>query len=158
MMTQRLSALLLLAGLSACQHLPPRADHSGGPIEVLSVRPAYRSDGRAEIALLISVDNVQPQPGAAKSVRWRMWLRRHRFAEGEQLVNQLLLPQAATRFELVLPLALRKAPAAADLAPVELSIRGDLTVVIGGTEQTLPFAKTAIVEAPTRPHSGPDED
>ena len=157
-MTQRLLALLLLAGPSACQRVPPRADQSGGPIQVLTVMPAYRSDGRAEITLLMSVDNGQPQPGAAKSVRWRMWLRRHRFAEGEQLVSQLLLPQAATRFELVLPLALRKAPAAADLGPVEVSIRGDLTMIIGGAEQTLSFAKTAVVEAPSRPRGGLDED
>ncbi|HME89961.1 MAG TPA: hypothetical protein VKE49_00950 [Myxococcaceae bacterium] len=151
-------ALLLLAGSWACQRVPPPGNGPGGPIQVLSVRPAYRSDGKAEITLLMSVDNGHAQPGEVKSVRWRLSLRRRRFAEGEQLVNQKLLPQAATRFELVLPIALRKAPAAAELAPVELSILGDLTVVIGGAEQTLPFAKTAVVEAPRRPHGISDED
>ena len=158
MMTQRQLALILLAGLSTCQRVPPGEDPPGGPIQVLSIKPAYRSDGRAEITLLMSVDNGHPQSGAVKSVSWRIWLRRLRFAEGQQLVNQSLLPQAATTFELVLPLALRKAPAAADLGRVELFIRGDLTVNIGGAEQTLSFAKTALVEAPSRPHGGPDED
>jgi len=150
MMTQRRLAFILLVGLSACQRVSPGADPPGGPIQVLSIKPAYRSDGGAEIALLMSVDNGQPQPGAVKSVVWRIWLRRLLFAEGQQLVNQSLLPQAATTFEVVLPLALRKAPAAADLSSVELSVRGDLTVVIGGAEQTLSFAKTAVVEAPSR--------
>jgi len=158
MMTQRPLALILLAGLSTCQRVPPGEDPPGGPIQVLSIKPAYRSDGRAEITLLMSVDNGQPQSGAVKSVSWRIWLRRLRFAEGQQLVNQSLLPQAATTFELVLPLALRKAPAAADLGSVELSIRGDLTVIIGGAEQTLSFAKTAVVEAPSRLRGSTGED
>lgn len=158
MMAARTLALLLLAALSACQRVPTRTDQPGGPVEVLSIKPAYHGDGRAEITLAVSVDNGQPQPGAAKSVKWRLWLRRRRFAEGEQLVDQVLLPQAATRFDLVLPLALRKAPAPADLGPVELSIQGDLTVVIGGAEQTLPFAKTAVVDGPNRRPGGLDED
>jgi len=158
MMTQRPLALILLAGLSACQRVPSSEDPPGGPVQVLSVKPAYHNDGRAEITLRMSVDNGQPHPGAVKSVRWRMWLRRIRFAEGEQLVNQSLLPQGTTTFQLVFPLGLRKAPAAADLGRVELSIQGDLTVNIGGAEQTLSFAKTALVEAPSRPHGGPDED
>lgn len=150
-------ALLWALSLLACHRVAPRRDDPRWPIQVLSVTPTYRSDGRADFTVLISVDNVQPEAGRTKSARWRIWLRNLWFAEGEQRVEQPLSPAAITRFELLVPLALRKPAGPADLATAELSIRGELTVVIGGAEQALPFAKTVFVQAPAN-RTGPDED
>lgn len=150
-------AMLLIVTLGACAGASRRPDRAGPPIEVLSVVPNYRADGRAEFTLLISVDNAQPLPGMTKSAHWRMWLRNRRFAEGEQRVEQPLAPSGPTRFEMLLPLALRKPPAPADLTPTELTIQGELTVAIGGADRTLPFKRTLTIDAPID-RTGPDED
>lgn len=150
-------AMLLIVMLAACARASRRPDGAGPHIELLSVTPNYRADGKAEFTLVISVDNAQPLPGTTKSAHWRMWLRNRRFAEGEQRVEQPLAPSGPTRFEMLLPLALRKAPAAADLTPTELTIQGELTVTIGGADRTLPFRRTLTIDAPID-RTGPDED
>jgi hypothetical protein len=91
-------------------------------------------------------------------VSWRIWIQRRWFAQGEQVVSQPIAAGGATRMELVLPLALRRAPAPAELVPVELTIRGELTALIGGVEETLGFARTLVVNAPSTRLGGVDED
>lgn len=150
-------ALLLLCHLFACRRVAAPREDTGGPVQVLSVTPSYGADGKADFTVLMSVRNDRREPASATRVKWRMRLRRRWFAEGEQLVDRPLLPAAATRFELVLPLALRKPPTASDLTAAELSIEGELAVLIGGDEQTLSFAKTLVVDAPAG-RAGPDED
>ena len=135
-----------------------RGDDPGGPVHVLSISPTYKSDGSADFNVVLAVANPEAQPGSATKVSWRIWLQRHLFAEGKQVLAQPLAGRSTTRFELVLPIALRRATSSADLLSVELSIRGDLTAEIGGSEETLPFAQTTRVNAPSNRTSGFEED
>jgi hypothetical protein len=160
-LTLRRATLTIVAfagTLGGCRSAAVRPDDSAGPVQVLSVTPTYRSDGGASFAVLIAVANHETQPGRATRVSWRIWLQRRWFAQGEQVLAQPIAAGGATRFELVLPLALRRPPAPADLVPVELSFRGDLTRVIGGSEETLPFARTLTVSAPNIRFSGAEDE
>jgi hypothetical protein len=144
--------------LAGCRTASVKPDDPAGPVQIRSVTPTYKSDGGADFTVSITFANPDPQPGSATRVTWRIWLQKHRFAEGEQLIAQPIAAGVTTPFQLVLPLALRRAPAAADLVPVEFSIRGDLTAVIGGAERTFPFARTLYVSAPSSRSFGADED
>jgi len=153
---QTIAVLAALVG--GCRRAPIRGDDAAGPVQVLSISPTYKSDGSADFSVVLAVANPEAQLGSATRVTWRIWLQRHLFAEGKQVLAQPLAARSTTRFELVLPIALRRATSPADLVPVELSIRGDLTAEIGGSEETLPFAQTMRVNAPSNRSSGFEED
>jgi hypothetical protein len=153
-----LTIAVLAALLGGCRRAQIRGDDPVGPVQVLSITPTYRSDGSADFSVLMAVANPEAQPGSATKASWRLWLQRRLFAEGEQVIAQKLTARSTTRFELMIPIALRRAAAPADLVPVELSIRGDLTAEIGGSEKTLPFAQTTRVNAPSNRAAGAEED
>ncbi len=148
----------LAAAIAGCRGASVKPEEPAGPVQVLSVTPTYKNDGGADFAVLIAVANPDPQPGNATRVSWRIWVQRRLFAEGEQVLSQPIAARVTTQFQLTLPLALRRAPATAELIPVEFSIRGDLTAVIGGAEETFSFARTLWVSAPSSRTSGADED
>jgi hypothetical protein len=147
----------LAAALGGCRSASIRPD-AGKAVQVLSITPVYKNDGGADFKVLMSLADPRGQAGIATRVSWRIWIQRRWFAEGEQVVSQPIAAGGTTRLELVLPLALRRAPAPAELVPVELMIRGELTAMIGGVEETLGFARTLVVNAPSTRLGGVDED
>ena len=147
----------LAAALGGCRSASIRPD-AGKAVQVLSITPVYKNDGGADFKVLMSLAHPRGQAGIATRVSWRIWIQRRWFAEGEQVVSQPIAAGGTTRLELVLPLALRRAPAPAELVPVELMIRGELTAMIGGVEETLGFARTLVVNAPSTRLGGVDED
>jgi len=149
--------LALAAALSGCRAAPVRPEPAQA-VQVLSITPVYKSDGGADFAVVMSVADLGGQEGLATRVSWRIWIQRRWFAQGEQVVSQPIAARGATRLELVLPLALRRTPTPAELVPIELTIRGELSALIGGVEETLGFARTLVVQAPSIRLGGADED
>ena len=153
-----LKMAVLAASLMACRTISTGQQAAASPVKVLSITPTYKSDGQADLAVVMEVLNAEAKAGSANRIEWRIWLYRRLFAQGEQLVSQPIGASGSTRLELVLPLALRRAAQAADLVPVELSIRGRLIAVIGGSETELPFAQTLTIRAPPAHSSGAEEE
>jgi len=152
-----LTILALAAALGGCRGAPIRPDPAQA-VQVLSITPVYKSDGGADFTVLLSVADPSGQAGLTTRVSWRIWIQRRWFSQGELVVSQPIAAGGTTRLELVLPLALRRTPAPAELVPTELTIRGELRALIGGVEETLGFARTLVVNAPSTRLGGTDED
>lgn len=152
-------ALLTVLALAAfsCKGAQLRPEPAQA-VQLLSITPVYKSDGGADFAVVMSVADPRGQAGMVTRVSWRIWIQRRWFAQGEQVVSQLIAGGGATRLEVVLPLALRRTPGPAELVPIEVTIRGELSASIGGVEEALGFARTLVVNAPSNRLGGADED
>ncbi len=126
----------------------PAGGQSRERVEVLGLSIAFVNEARAECRLRLSVHNPERTTGSVTRLSWELWVQRRGFAEGEQSLDQTLLPDSATQFELALPIALRRAPASPGTVEVETLVRGQLVAKLGGSEQQLSFEKRLRAKAP----------
>lgn len=138
----------------------PAGGRSREPVEVLGLSIAFINETRAECRLRLSVHNPERTAGSVTKLSWELWVQRRGFAEGEQSLDQTLLPASATQFELALPIALRRAPASPGTVEVEALVRGQLAANLGGSEQQLSFERRLRAKAPASPlwEVGVDEE
>jgi hypothetical protein len=144
--------------VTACRTVRSEKEIAIRPVEVISISPTYKNNGEADLAVAVEVHNPGSSVGRANRIEWRVWLDQKLFAQGEQFIAQPLQASANTRFEVVLPLALRRPAGAGELAPVELSIRGTIAALIAGSEEELPFAHDVTVRAPSNRLPSADEE
>ena len=155
---RRLFAVLL--ALASCRTGPrPRGPESGAVV-VNALSASFPADDRADFSLQLQIQNREGFPGTITGVSWEIWLQGRRFAAGTRMLAESLPTRGSAQLSLTLPLAYRHTAAAAVPIPLEVGLRGGVSVTFAGNEQRLPFRATVRLVARGAPlfNAGEDEE
>jgi hypothetical protein len=112
-------------------------------VDVQDVRLQFGQGERGELELELTVRNPALQAGALTAVEWELWLGNRWFAAGTHAVAEPAPKGRAHTFSVRAPLSFRRTqPGNPEPVPVDVGVRGAVTLRSPGGTGRLPFEAT----------------
>ena len=150
-----LTALFALLQCSCSRDVLRRAAPPD-PVQLRSAAASFTGNGRGEFRLLLAVANPKHSPGKLTGIEWELWLNNTWFASGTARLGDEI-PAEGRTVEVKLPVAFGNLETSSTPLALQLTVRGNLTAQLGGSEEQLPFRGSSIVEAKDAPVLGRTE-
>ena len=144
-----LTALFALLECSCSRDLlrrTPRPD----PVQLRSAAASFTGDGRGEFRLVLAVANPKHSSGKLTGIDWELWLNNTWFASGTARLGDEIPPEGGI-VEVKLPVAFGRMQTSSTPIAMQLTVRGNLTAQLEGSEEQLAFHGSSTVEAKGAP-------